>query len=271
MNRQNTDFGTRYGPWALVAGASTGLGEEFATQLAARGLHLVLIARRRELLDALGERLTHDFPIQVRTLQLDLASDDIGAMVAEATNDLDIGLLVYNAATSIIGPFFETPLQDHLNEIAVNVRAPLTLAYMLGTRMLKRQRGGIVLLSSLSSSQGSALIANYTATKAYNRLLAEGLWEELRTRSIDVVACSPSAVSTPGYLASPPRRAGRVSVSAMGPREVVAEALAGLGKKPLVIPGWSNRLANVVMERVLPHRVAIRLMGRVMRGMYARP
>ena len=169
----------------------------------------------------------------------------------------------------MIGPFFETPLQDHLNEIAVNVRAPLTLAYMLGQQMVKRQHGGIVLMSSLSSSQGSALIANYTATKAYNRLLAEGLWEELRTRGVDVVVCSPSAVSTPGYLASAPRRAGRISASTMTPREVVSEALAALGKKPVVIPGWSNRLANVVMQRVLPHRVAIQLMGRVMRGMYS--
>ena len=263
-------FRARYGPWALVAGASAGLGAEFATQLAERGLNLVLIARRKELLDELGAKLMHDFSIQVRTLQLDLACDDIGSVVAEATSDIDVGLLVYNAAISMIGLYFETALQDHLNEIAVNCRAPLTLAYILGQRMLSRRRGGIILMSSLSSAQGSALISNYAATKAYNRLLAEGLWEELRTQGVDVLACCASAVSTPGYLASTSHHSGRISVSAMTPLAVVAETVAALGKQPIVIPGWTNRLANVLMQRFLPHKTAIKLMGRVMRSMYQR-
>jgi uncharacterized protein len=261
-------FRARYGPWALVAGASVGLGAEFATQLAAKGLNLVLIARRQQLLDELSAQLMTTYAIEVRTLQLDLAREDIGSLVVEATSDIDISLLVYNAAVSMIGPYFEVALQDHLNEIAVNCRAPLTLAYLLGQHMLKRQRGGIVLMSSLSASQGSALISNYAATKAYNRLLAEGLWEELRTRGIDVLACCPSAVSTPGYLASASRRSARPSVPAMTPRAVVTATLAALGKQPVVIPGWTYRLANVLMQRFLPHKMAISIMGRVMRGMY---
>ena len=262
---KNTVFPTRYGKWALVAGASEGLGAEFATQLAARGLNLVLIARRKELLEQLATQLTHDHAIEVRTLPLDLAREDIGELVEAATGDIEIGLLVYNAALSMIGPYFDISLEDHLNEIAVNCRAPLTLSYLLGQRMLKRRRGGIILMSSLSSSQGSPLITNYSATKAYNRLLAEGLWDELRRQGIDVLACSASSVSTPGYLASAP---GRTSVSAMTPRAVVSETLAALGKQPVVIPGWTNRVANVVMQRLLPHKTAIILMGRVLRGMY---
>jgi len=265
-----TDFRTRYGPWALVAGASAGLGAEFATQLAAKGLNLVLIARRKELLDKLGVQLVNDYAVEVRALQLDLGREDIDSVVTEATSDIDLGLLVYNAAISIIGPFFEATLEDHLNEIAVNCRAPLTLAYLLGQRMLKRRRGGIILMSSLGASQGSALIVNYTATKAYNRLLAEGLWEELRKQGIDVLTSSPSAVSTPGYLASAPRHSGRLSASTMTPRAVVAETLAALGKQPVVIPGWTNRLASVLMQRFLSHKAAIKLMGRVMRSMYQR-
>jgi uncharacterized protein len=260
-------FRFRYGPWAVVAGASAGLGAEFATQLAAKGLHLVLIARRKELLDELSAKLRQDYAIEVRPLELDLAREDAGALVEAATSDIDIGLLVYNAAISMIGPYLQTALQDHLNEIAVNCRSPLTLSYLLGQKMLARRHGGIVLMSSLSSSQGSALITNYTATKAYNRLLAEGLWEELRTQGVDVLACCPSAVSTPNYLASAPRT-GRMSSSTMTPRAVVTETLATLGKQPVIIPGRSNRLANVVMQRILPHKTAIQLMGRVMRGMY---
>jgi uncharacterized protein len=262
-----TNFHAHYGPWAVVAGASAGLGAEFATQLAAKGLNLVLIARRKELLDELGAKLTQEYAIEVRPLQLDLAREDVGSVVEAATSDIDIGLLVYNAALSMIGPYLQTLLQDHLDEIAINCRAPLTLSYILGQKMVKRRRGGIVLMSSLSSSQGSALITNYTATKAYNRLLAEGLWEELRTQGVDVMACSPSAVSTPNYMASAPR-SGRISASTMTPRAVVAETLAALGKQPVIIPGWSNRLANAFMQRVLPHKTAIKLMGRVMRSMY---
>ena len=262
-----TKFHAHYGPWAVVAGASAGLGAEFATQLAARGLNLVLIARRKELLDELSAKLTREYAIEVQPLELDLAREDAGAVVEAATSDIEVGLLVYNAALSMIGPYLQTSLQDHLDEVAINCRAPLTLSYILGQKMVKRRRGGIVLMSSLSSSQGSALITNYTATKAYNRLLAEGLWEELRTQGVDVIACSPSAVSTPNYIASAPR-SGRISASTMTPHAVVSETLVALGKQPVIIPGWSNRLANVFMQRVLPHKTAIKLMGRVMRGMY---
>lgn len=266
-----TAFRTRYGPWALVAGASAGLGAEFATQLAAKGLNLVLIARRQQLLDELSARLTATYAIEVRTLQLDLARENIGSLVTEATSDIEIGLLVYNAAVSMVSPYFEIALQDHLNEIAVNCRTPLTLSYLLGQQMLKRQRGGIILMSSLSAFQGSALISNYAATKGYIRLLAEGLWEELRTRDIDVLTCCPSAVSTPGSLANTSRRSAPTPVSAMSPRAVAAETLAALGKQPVVIPGRTYRLANVLMQRLLPHKMTIRIMGRVMRNMYQQP
>lgn len=262
---KNIDFRARYGKWALVAGASEGLGAEFAAQLAARGLNLVLIARRKELLEQLGARLTEDYNIEVRALPLDLAREDTVEAIEEATGDIEIGLLVYNAALSMIGPYFEISLEDHLKEIAINCRAPLTLSYLLGQRMLKRRRGGIILMSSLSSSQGSPLVTNYSATKAYNRLLAEGLWDELRKQGIDVLACSASAVSTPGYQASVPRHP---TPGTMTPRAVVSETLAALGKQPVVIPGWTNRAANMVMQRLLPHKTAIVLMGKVLRGMY---
>ncbi len=263
QNTHNT-FRERYGPWALVAGASEGLGAEFATQLAARGLNLVLIARREEPLNALSARLRSEYDIETRALPLDLAREDLGQVVSEATNEIEVGLLIYNAAVSLIGPYFDVPLEDHLKEIAVNCRAPMTLAYLLGLPMIKRRRGGILLMSSLGGAQGSALLVNYTATKAYNRLLAEGLWDELREQGVDVLTSCPAAVSTPGYLASAPRG----SMSSMTPRAVVTESLAALGKGPAIIPGWSYRLANVFMQRVLPRKSAIKLMGSVTRKMY---
>jgi short-subunit dehydrogenase len=261
------DFRARYGPWALVAGASEGLGAEFATQLASRGLNLVLIARRGDLLESLSARLRQEYAVEVRAVTLDLARDDLASAAAEAIGELEIGLLVYNAALSMIGPYFTISLEDHLREVAINCRAPMTLAYLLGQPMLKRGHGGILLMSSLGGAQGSALLVNYTATKAYNRLLAEGLWDELRQQGVDVLTCCPPAVSTPGYLASAPKGA----MSALTPRVVVEEALASLGKGPVIIPGWTYRLANVLMQRVLPRKSTIKLMGRVTRGMYEKP
>lgn len=266
MESKATQFQTRYGPWALVAGASTGLGAEFATQLAAHGLNLVLIARRAELLDALSARLSTDYAVQVRLIALDLSQPDTIESIAAQTDDIEVGLVVYNAAFSAIGSFFDQTLDAHLREIETNCRAPLSLAYALGRRMVTRARGGIVLMSSLSASQGSPLISNYAATKAYNLTLAEGLWDELRGQGIDVMACCAGSTDTPGYRASAPAKA---FAPVLLPRTVVAETLAALGHKPSVIPGRGNRLSAFVMQRILPRRIAIVIMGRTLRAMYS--
>ena len=263
-----SDLRSRYGPWVLVAGASEGIGAEFATQLAANGLNLVLVARRKDPLEALAAQIVQEHKVEVRLVELDMSRDDIDVLLTEQTADLDIGLLVYNAATSLVGPFFEHALEDHLNEVAVNCRAPLTLAYVFGQRMLKRGRGGIILMSSLSSAQGSALVANYAATKAYNRILAEGLWEELRTQGIDVLACSAGPVSTPGYLKSLPASSQGSARMALSTYTVVSQTLVKLGHGPVAIPGLQYRLANFVLQRLLPTKFVIKLMGRVMRNMY---
>lgn len=269
MNDRLSKFRSKYGPWALVAGASAGLGAEFAAQLAARGLNLILVARQADRLAQLSTTLSAEHRVQVRTLQIDLAEDAAPETIVAQTNDVEIGLLVCNAAYSAIGAFLDQPLEHHLRELNTNCRAPLTLAYLLGQKMRARQRGGIVLMASLSALHGSPLIADYAATKAYNQILAEGLWDELRAWGVDVLACCPGATATPNYLASRPKAARFNSGSAMSPRAVAAEALTALGTQPSFIPGRGNRLAAFVMHRVLPRRIAIQIMGRTLRQMYS--
>ncbi|HET7753592.1 MAG TPA: SDR family NAD(P)-dependent oxidoreductase, partial [Anaeromyxobacteraceae bacterium] len=201
-----SDFRARYGPWALVAGASAGLGESFARALAARGLHLVLIARRRDALDSLAAALREDHGVDVRVVPCDLARPDLAEEVDRVAAGLEIGLVVYNAAHSVIGPFVERPLDEHLRVVDVNCRGPLVLAHALGGAMARRGRGGIVLMTSLAASQGNPLLASYAASKAFELVLAEGLWDELGSRGVDVVACRAGATRTPGYAASSPRR-----------------------------------------------------------------
>jgi len=262
------EFLKRYGPWAVVAGASEGLGAQFAEQLARRGLNLVLVARRAELLQALAERLRRDFSIEVVELPLDLASPYAPAQIVRATAALDVGLLVYNAAFSSVGAFLDCPVEEHLKEIDTNVKTPLLLVHAFGLRFVNRRSGGVLLMSSLSAFQGSAIIANYAATKAYSLMLGEGLWEEWRELGVDVLVCLGSAIKTPGYLASRPRRAFSFAAPASEPRDVAAAALNALGQNPTVTPGVLNRLSSFFMHRLLPRQAAIRFMGRVLRRMY---
>jgi short-subunit dehydrogenase len=267
MSHQDGRFRERYGPWAVVAGASMGLGEAFARYIASRGVNLCLVARRTATLDALAGEIRSRHDIQVRSLPLDLAAPGSPAELADQVGDLDVGLLVYNAAFSLIGRFFETPVDAHLQEIDVNCRAPMELAWLLGRRMRTRARGGIVLMSSLSASQGSALIANYAATKAFNLVLAEGLWYELRAQGIDVLATCAGATATPNYRARTPPGSDR-GVPVMEPDAVVAETFGSLGRRPSLVPGWRNRVAAFVMRRLLPRQAAVRIMGDTMQAMY---
>lgn len=257
-------FVERYGPWALVAGASVGLGEAFARELAGQGLHLVLVSRREAVLQSLGQALQKQFGIQVRIVVQDLASPDAARQIDAATKDLEIGLLVYNAALPVIGRFLEQPVEQHLQSIDVNCRAPMSLCHLLGNSMVARGRGGIVLMSSLSGMQGCATVANYAATKAYNRILAEGLWHEFAPENVAVIACLAGVTRTPGYLSSKPK----VKRSEMDPAQVVRETLVALGKKPSFVPGTLNRFIAFLMSKLLPRRLAIKIIGDATGAMY---
>jgi short-subunit dehydrogenase len=254
-------FASRYGPWAVVAGASEGLGAEFARQLAARGLHLVLIARRSAPLEQHARAVADAFGVQTRTLAIDLASPDLLPALRER--------IVYNAAQSVIGPYLEQDLAAHLRMIDVNCRAPVVLVHELGRAMAARGRGGIILMSSIAGLQGSALIATYAATKAFDLVLGEALWEELRGRGVDVLAFLAGATRTPNFEGSNPQTTSVLSAP-MEPEPVVREALAALGTRPSAVAGRINRLSAFVMTRLLPRRRAVETIGKAMRARYAR-
>lgn len=260
-----TGFRERYGRWALVAGASAGIGEAFARALARRGLDLLLVARRQQALDALADELARQHHVEVRGLAADLARPDLGPRVRDLVAGLEVGLLVYNAAASVIGPFLDHALDEHLRTIDVNCRGPVVLAHLLGTAMAARKRGGIVLMTSTAASQGGPWISTYAASKAYNLVLAEGLWDELAEHGVDVLACRAGATATPAYAASKPRPS-RVPV--LAPERVAESALRALGRGPSVVPSLFYRWSAFAMDRLLPRRSAIRIMGRATRKLY---
>ncbi len=262
------EFRSRYGPWAVVAGASEGLGAAYAAELARRGLNLVLIARRSSLLHSIADRLAERYSVKAWAVVLDLATPNAAEKIFQRIAELEVGLLVYNAAFSAIGPFLDRTRDDHLREVDTNIRTPLKLVHLFGGQMLKRRRGGIVLMASLSAFQGSPYISTYAATKAFNIVLAEGLWEEWRSQGVDILACVAGAVRTPNYLASRPRATGRFSDSTLEPEQIPGEALGALGRRPYFIPGRMNRISSFVMRHLLPRKMTVQMMGKILHDMY---
>jgi short-subunit dehydrogenase len=251
-------FVERYGPWAVVAGASEGLGAAFAHALAARGLHLVLLARRAELLAAVAEQIRRDQGVEVRVVAVDLADTALVERLVAATDGLAVGLAVYNAAYSYLGPLLDRPLDDALRVVEVNVRAPLRFVHTLAPAMVARGRGGVVLMSSLAGFQGSPRLAAYAASKAFNLVLGESLWAELKPRGVDVLVSCAGAVRTPNYLAT----AGREAPGILDAAAVAGLTLDALGRGPVVVPGGVNKLARFFLGRLLSRRGAVGVMQR---------
>lgn len=263
-------FREKYGPWAVVAGASEGLGEAFAREIAARGVNVALVARREAMVRGLAEDIARGAGVETRAIAADLSERAGLDRIVEETRALDVGLLVYNAGQSFIGPFWETGLEEHLKEIDVNVCGPMVLAHAIGGRIRARGRGGIVLMSSLAGFQGTALVSNYAATKAFNLVLGEGLWDELRADGVDALVCCAGATATPNYQKSAPSAKGSGLVPVQSPEAVAREALDYLGRGPLLITGRANKLASFFLRRVLPRKVAVRIMGQNTRKMYGK-
>jgi short-subunit dehydrogenase len=252
-------FADKYGPWALVAGASEGIGAAFAEAIAARGVDLVLVARRAEPLAALAGRL----PVRAHAVPADLSTVEGLEAVFAATAEREIGLVVCNAAYVPMGPFLELDAERTGRAVDVNCRAPLRLAHRYLPGMAGRRRGGFVVMSSLAGMQGVASLTTYAATKAYGAVLAEGLWAEMRPHGVDVLACLAGAVSTPGYDSA----MSRPAPGTVAPDVVAETALKALGRGPRVVPGTLMRVSAPLMSRLLPRRTAITLMGRSSQGL----
>jgi len=245
-----------------------GLGAEYARQIAARGLNLVLVAWPADGLRELAEDLERRYGIETRCVVLDLADRRGTESLAEATENLEIGLVVYNAAASRVGPFLGQDLAGKLRSVDVNCAGPLILAHAFSAPMVQRGRGGIILMSSLSAFHGTALVATYAASKAFNLILGESLWEELRGVGIDVLAVCPGATRTPGWEQSRARIRGFLTAPVMEPTPVVSEALEALGSRPLVITGRANRLFGFLLNRLISRRGAVAFLARSMRRIY---
>lgn len=254
----HSGFAQKYGPYALVAGGSYGLGAAFAEGCARRGLNLVIVARKKDALEATATRLRAAYGVDVKTIAVDLADYDIVKNRVTALG-VDVGLFVYDAAFVPIGPFAEATEADLAAAAAVNVKAPLLLTKLFSAPMIQRGRGGIVLMSSLAGGQGSPNLATYAATKAFNTILAEGLWKELSPRGVDVLVCTAGAILTPGYEQA---ESAKPAPGTLPPATVAETTLDALGNGPVVVPGGVNKIGRFMMTRLLSRRGAIGIMSK---------
>ncbi len=268
MQRPQEAFHDRYGPWALVAGGSEGLGAAFAEQIAALGLNLLIVARRAELLEGTAARLRSSTGVQVCAAAADLGSAAGLAEVSRAAQGKEIGLLVCNAASSYEGPYFKTGLAKYRHVIDTNCYGVLALIDMAAGPMMKRRRGGIIVMSSMAAFQGSPYVTVYSATKAFLLSLAEGLSVELKPMGVDVLASCPAVVRTPNYLATRPADAKPTPVD-IEPGPAARETLRALGHRTVLIPGAKSRMAHAAM-RLMPRATAVAMMAGSTRSMYAR-
>jgi len=261
MNRLARVDLQRLGPWALVTGASDGIGLAFARELAAQGMNLLLVARRADVLKTEAAELTRLHRVDCRVLAVDLSQPEAVNRVVAESERFDVGLLVAAAGFGTSGPFTAADIDEERALLAVNCDAVMTLCWHFARRLSQRGRGGLVLMSSLLAFHGVPRSAHYAASKAYVQSLAEGLRAELAPQGVDVIAVAPGPTHT-GFAT----RARMNMPRAERPEVVARQALRALGHQTTVRPGALSKLLGWSLA-MLPRWAQVKLIGQVMQGM----
>ncbi|MBI3219367.1 MAG: SDR family oxidoreductase [Bacteroidetes bacterium] len=252
---------TRYGSWALVTGASSGIGLELAERLAESGLNLLIHSRNESVLNDLAKRLKSAYHVKVEIVAADVATAEGVQKLIQATASLPIGMLVASAGFGTSGEFIHTSVHSEINMLRVNCEALLTLTHHFAQKFSEQKRGGIILLSSMVAFQGVPYSANYAATKAYVQSLAEALAEEMKPHGVDVLAAAPGPVAS-GFG----QRANMKMSMSLTPQQVGIPILKALGRKTTVLPGFLTKFL-VYSLGMVPRWSKVKIMKLVMGGM----
>ena len=250
---------TRYGEWALVTGASAGIGAEFARALAREGMSCVLTARRADRLQALASELESAFAVKTRVVPIDLGEPGGADRLCDQVADLDVGLVVNNAGYGLAGRFDRQDTRRLVAMVELNCVAPVVITSRLLPRLQARGRGGIIIVSSTAGHQPVPFNSVYSATKAFDLVFGEALWGELQGSGIDGLVVQPGPTATEFQDV-----AGETAHEGEPAAQVVGVALNALGRQPSVISGWFNWLRANAAVRFVPRSLVALMAGRVM-------
>lgn len=251
------------GSWAVVTGASSGIGEAFARRLASAGLHVVMVACRAEVMKRIAAEIESEFGVEVQIVALDLSKEESGDFLFERVKDQEVGLIVHSAGSGVPGAFVNSELEKERSLLNLNCLAPMVLTRLFLPLMARRKRGGVVFVSSLMGVQGVPYMAHYSAMKAYLINLAEGLHEECREEGIKVLALAPGATDTPGKDLFPVDY-DQLPIKWRKAEEVVEKGLRGLIEgASLEIPGVENQIGGCLGSGLWTRNFVRRLMARL--------
>jgi short-subunit dehydrogenase len=259
MTRRQHGLIDRFGPWALVTGASSGIGAEFARQLAIAGLNVVLAARRGALLDDLGRELQREFNVQTRSVVVDLSETEAAARLHAAVEDLDIGLVVSNAGTGNPGSFLSEDRDEMMQRFRLNALAHLDIAHQFSQSLAIRGCGGLIFGGAMGAAHGIPFMANDAGSKAFVQSFGESLHRELRRKGVyvTVLVVPPTDTAILSRFGLDP---ASMPMKPMSPKQCVGEALRALQRnQSLCLPGAMNR----IMSALIPAGIARIMMGKM--------
>lgn len=260
-SKEKNRLRSRYGEWALITGASSGIGFELAKQLASAGIHLVIHARQSDRLQEVEKHLHSFAGTKIKMVLGDVSETEGIEKLIRSAHGLNIGLLVVSAGFGTSGYFIDSSLPAEINMLRVNCEALLSLTHYYSQQFVQQNRGGIILMSSMVAFQGTPHAANYAATKAYVQTLAEVLAAELKPKGVDILAAAPGPVMS-GFS----KRAHMHMPMSLTPAQVGVPILKALGRQTTVLPGLLTKLL-VYALRTLPRWGKVKIMEKVMGGM----
>jgi uncharacterized protein len=263
MSRQN-NFSSQYGPWALVTGASSGIGQQIALQLAQRKLDVILSGRNRAQLEATAQ-LIRQLGVSAQIIKADLEKPDAVDELIRATADFQIGLFVPAAGFGDAGLFVNADLDHHKSMLAVNINSVMALTHHFAKKMVQQRRGGIIFIASMLAFHGAPYSANYAATKAYILSFGEALAVELKGSGVDVLVSSPGPTDT-GFS----ERAGMHMRKSMTAQAVAVATVDALGRSSTVLPGGLTKFLRGSLMTA-PRFLQIRIIGNIMKGFARKP
>ena len=249
-----------FGPWALITGASSGIGKEFARQLAANNFNVVLNSRRKGALEDIGQELQLKYGISYKVVSSDLSQPQGVEEVLQSTKDLDIGLVISNAGTGNPGEFFEKNLDELLNMINTSVLSHLKITHHFAKIFTQRKRGGIILVSAMGAKNGLPFMTNDAGTRAYIRSLGLGLHEELKRYKVNVTVLETTPTETP-IVSELGFSADKMPMKLISTEQCVKETLIAFNKKKaLILPSWKFR----IMNKLTPSSIMRKMNGKML-------